>query len=725
MNTPSRDGADPPPMSGVSEAGMGHSGRSRSRASLVRVIVLFTAVVALGWGCLILRERYFAGEPWVRGVRSSDAKDRLTAVRALEQAGRTNRDAAVPALLKAMGDPDAEIRAAAAKSMVSTMLPSGGLPPAREQVNAAISASLGCLDDPDPRVRAEALHAAWMVVMVSGAPPEKADLEPLVPPFIARLGDADASVRLAAIRGLGYIGPKVAEEPPAALLARLEDASEPNRNAASIALTAYKGGLAGLLPTMVRSLERGSPEFRKSFVMLLEQIHGTQLSPKGIPGLVAALRSRDPEVVRLAVTKLSELGEKAGPAAPDLGKKLDELLDAGPAGPSSPDRPDRDNASTIVNCLSRIGRNASDQKEAAAALAKALRPDREPALRLAAARTLGRFRQDPAVFAALSEFILDRDPAVRHAVIWSIHDLNFAEGYTIPKALATALEDASAQTRSDAAAAIGHSGMGADPFVPALVQHLLTDPDKEARSMCATVISVLGPPKITAMSVPHLIKGLETPEPVSREFVCAAIARLGRAAAPAIPVVIRLLKDPYNPKTDGYHWHAAWTLGALRRAAHKPIRPSRPWSNSSNPVRIPGRRSGRSRRSANSGPGPAPPFPGSASCSSTRKRSSGTPQPRRWRRSVLPSELPGGLSSGSLGESASSAGRSGSRPIAATPRCVPRRSPPCRAHSPSSPPGWPCSLPRRRAASRIHPARTAWPAITSSTPISPIATPPG
>jgi HEAT repeat protein len=81
--------------------------------------------------------------------------------------------------------------------------------------------------------------------------------------------------------------------------------------------------------------------------------------------------------------------------------------------------------------------------------------------------------------------------------------------------------------------------------------------------MCATVIHVLYPPKITASSVPHLIKGLESPEPVSRESVCEAIAKLGRPAAPAIPAVIRLLKDPYNPQTDGYHWHAAWTLGRI------------------------------------------------------------------------------------------------------------------------------------------------------------------
>jgi HEAT repeat protein len=556
--------------------------------SLRRVIVMCAAVVALLWGCLIIRGWFFGGEPWMRGVKSPEVKERMDAIRALEQAGRTNRDAAVPALLLAMRDPDAGIRAAAAKAMVSTMLPMAGVPCSRQQMNAAISAALGCLGDPDPRVRAEAAHAAWMVVMVSGTPPEKADLEPIVPLLIERLTDADASVRLAAIRGVGYVGPKVAEEPPSALLARLEDVSETNRDAVAKALTAYKGGLAGLLPSMLGSLEKSSPEFRKSVLMILDQMHGSQLTAKAVPGLAAAVRSHDPEVVRVAVTKLSELGDKAGPAAPELGRTLNELLDASPADATSADQIRHANIAHIVDCLGKVvktsgppwlqppekqpseptavstSNGASNQKEATAALAKALRPDRDPALRLAAARTLGRFHQDPAVFAVLSEFILDRDPAVRHAVIWSIHDLDFAQGYTVPKALATALEDASAQTRSDAAAAIGHSGMGVDPFFPALVYHALNDPDPEVRSMCVTVIHVLYPPKITAASVPHLINGLESPEHVTRELFLDALQSLRQAGVSATPAVIRLLRERHNPRTDGYcHAQAAHTLGRI------------------------------------------------------------------------------------------------------------------------------------------------------------------
>jgi HEAT repeat protein len=448
--------------------------------------------------------------------------------------------------------------------MVSTMLPNGSVNASRAEVHAAASAALEGLRDPDARVRAEAVHAAWMVVMASGNPPEKAEFSPIVPPLVERLGDEDASVRLAAIRGVGYLGPMVAAEPPAALVARLDDSSEPNRDAAAIALAAYNGGLAGVLPSIVHSLETGSPEYRKAVIKLLGQIHGAQLPADVLSGLVAAVRSRDSEVVQLAVAKLSELGEKAGGAVPDLGRELDQLLRSRGQAPKSADQSDGYKIRAIVDCLGKIVEGTSNQKEAVAALAEALRPDRDPALRLAAARTLGRFHRDPAVFAALQEYILDRDSVVRHGVIWSIHDLDFAEGYTVPKALATALEDASAETRADAVAAIGHSGTGVDAFVPALVQHLLYDPDREVRSMCATVIHVLHPPKITAASAPYLIKGLESPEPAWRGHVLDGLQSLRQAGQAAVPAVIRLLKEPHDPRTDGYcHAQAAFTLGRI------------------------------------------------------------------------------------------------------------------------------------------------------------------
>ena len=206
---------------------------------------------------------------------------------------------------------------------------------------------------------------------------------------------------------------------------------------------------------------------------------------EAIPGFIAALRSSDPDVVRLAIANLSAYDHKAGRAAPELARKLRQMLDVKSPNPDSPERASRDLVLASVDCLRLVARDAAEQKEAVAALSKALQTDREPPLRIAAAKALGQFRPDPALFAALTQYIGDRDPKVRHAVIWAIHDVDFAKGYIVPKALALALEDPSAETRVNAAAAICHSGLGADPFVPALVDHALQDPVPEVRSMCA------------------------------------------------------------------------------------------------------------------------------------------------------------------------------------------------------------------------------------------------
>ena len=217
----------------------------------------------------------------------------------------------------------------------------------------------------------------------------------------------------------------------------------------------------------------------------------------------------------------------------------------------------------MVESLGRVGPGARDWDGAISTLAKALRPDREPSLRVSAAKALSCFPANPAQFAVLSEYILDRDPAVRHAVIWAIHDVDYAQGYMVPKALATALEDPSAQTRSGAAAAIGHSGLGADPFVPALVQHALEDPDNEVRAMCRTVIHIMNPPKFTKASISPLLKGLDSPDSRSHDSICEALGKLGPDAAPAISELIRLLEDPPKPEARGFQRSAVFALGRI------------------------------------------------------------------------------------------------------------------------------------------------------------------
>src|SRR5262249_34361315 len=150
--------------------------------------------------------------------------------------GRDDLDVAMPAILESLDDRDPTVRAAAATALVTVVPgPRGGQPPS-EAVHKATTALIRTMNDPQPTVRAAASEALWMVIMVGQVPSGEPILGQAEAALIARLGDRDASSRLAAIRGLGSIGAKLADNPPPALVAALSDESEQNREAVFFAL---------------------------------------------------------------------------------------------------------------------------------------------------------------------------------------------------------------------------------------------------------------------------------------------------------------------------------------------------------------------------------------------------------------------------------------------------------------------------------------------------------
>ncbi len=130
-------------------------------------------------------------------------------------------------------------------------------------------------------------------------------------------------------------------------------------------------------------------------------------------------------------------------------------------------------------------------------------------------------------------------------------------------ALGTALEDASAETRVDAAAAIIHAGMGIDKFIPAIVRHAVHDPDQRVRSMCGNAIGHLHTRGVKPAAIPELLKALESSEPGVREEVSRLLGRFGRDSASAIPALIRFLEEPYDWQKGGYQGSAAAALGRI------------------------------------------------------------------------------------------------------------------------------------------------------------------
>jgi HEAT repeat protein len=196
-------------------------------------------------------------------------------------------------------------------------------------------------------------------------------------------------------------------------------------------------------------------------------------------------------------------------------------------------------------------------------LAKVLRVG-QPSQRVASAKALGRFRPDAAVFSALTEMINDPDRSVRVAVLWAIDQADFKAPFNVPKALGAALEEDSAEIRAGAAAAIGHSGNGLDPFLPALFRHAEHDSDARVREVCAAVLGTPPrPPKVTSAALPDLLSALRSSDAKIRFTATRIIGTLGHDAAPAVPDLIRLLREPASQDVWNVPAEAAEALGQI------------------------------------------------------------------------------------------------------------------------------------------------------------------
>jgi HEAT repeat protein len=536
------------------------SGRFRFR--FWRQVVLVVGCIALCcWAKLSLHDNNHPAASAARGLWSFQASSRLAAVRELERCGRDDTEVAIPALIKGLGDSDAEVRVASAVALVSVVPGVDGVSATREKdVLDAVNALLKALKDPQPTVRVAAAEAVWLVGLIG--PVKVGAVEPKVvaDTFLEHLGDPDQSVRMAAIRGLGMVGLNVSDDPPAPLVAALGSESDGERNEAAKALPSYRQGFVRLIPTLVRSLEGAAPKCRAGYLKALSQVRPPAFSANAVPGLITALGSRDPGILVVVVADLVSFKDAARPAVPALIAALNHRIESKPtvSGPVK-----LDPVVAIVDALGGLAPATTSKDEAVAALAKVLRVG-QPSQRVASARALGRFRPDAAVFSALTEMINDPDRSVRVAVLGAIDQADFKAPFNVPKALGAALEEDSAEIRAGAAAAIGHSGNGLDPFLPALFRHAEHDSDARVREVCAAVLGIPPrPPKVTSAALPDLLSALKSPDAKIRFTATRIIGTLGHDAAPAVPALILLLREPASQDVWNVPAEAAEALGQV------------------------------------------------------------------------------------------------------------------------------------------------------------------
>jgi HEAT repeat protein len=246
-----------------------------------------------------------AVEPLVAGLKGTP-EQRRQAVAALAQFAA----AAAPALCEALGDGDAEVRAAAARALRGVRQPDfraallGALRDESEAVRAAAAAALGkdettpALQDwgtscqIDPAVRAALIaalsDAAACVREAAAAALGELNDRAAVPPLCATLRDEDEQVRVAAIRALGQFRYQ-AMAAPAELLAALRDPAPACRKAAIVSLSHLQDRRAAA--ALLKATRDTSSQIRE---MALLAVGGLKKGHDPWEGYVAYMLAEEP-----------------------------------------------------------------------------------------------------------------------------------------------------------------------------------------------------------------------------------------------------------------------------------------------------------------------------------------------------------------------------------------------------------------------------------------------
>jgi HEAT repeat protein len=112
-----------------------------------------------------------------------------------------------------------------------------------------------------------------------------------------------------------------------------------------------------------------------------------------------------------------------------------------------------------------------------------------------------------------------------------------------------ALKSPDVEDRRRAIHALGAIGAEAEGAAPALGTALLEDVDRGARIGAALALMKLGP--AAAPALPSLIRALEDKDPIIRMDVVTTLLRMGRVARPAVPALVRALGDERNETNCG------------------------------------------------------------------------------------------------------------------------------------------------------------------------------
>lgn len=456
--------------------------------------------------------------------------------------------------LKALDDPDHEVRLSAVESLSELSTEAGTLVPrllaraAAERdpeirrrlalIGAGIAYNLGRLEN-DPQVRKNAADSFYPV----HAPP----LDALAPGLEALLGEPDPKIRKAAAEALAQLGKKHAAPARAALHQLLTDTDEEVRDAASEALSRFGGDEAEAALAVVANAGRS----RLGDYMFVRRL--VRIGPSSIPVLARMIGDES----------------RSGFAWPSdvLPKECDAMLEALEDRLGGDDRAAREQALVVLAALGKHGQPAlvaaldhpeasvrervvialwkrsGAAKDAGPALARVASRDASPTVRRKAAESLVDVRIPESSYPAVVALLASDDEAVRCAAAAAV--AAFDGGGTtrdflrFAPAMAKALRDPSEAVRQAAAYAFVGRRAEVRAVRPALEEALADDArgvrENVALALCA-IGGELGPTLDRVLAVldasaprvrAQVARALRDPAKTSQPVLLALVARLG------------------------------------------------------------------------------------------------------------------------------------------------------------------------------------------------------
>ncbi|MGB3519395.1 MAG: HEAT repeat domain-containing protein, partial [Elainellaceae cyanobacterium] len=396
--------------------------------------------------------------------------------RAAEVLGTIGSEVAIPSLIKALKDSNLNVYRSAAEALVSI------------DSEVTIPRLLKAIEDSDYYIRRRAAE----VLGIIGS-------EAAIPSLIKALKDLNWDVRRSAAEALGAIGSEAAIP---GLLKALEDSDEYVRRSAAKVLGAI--GSEAAIPGLFKALEDSDRYARRSAAEAL----GVIVSEAAIPSLFKALEDSDEYVRRSAAEALGVIGSEA--AIPGLFKALEDS--------------DRYVRRSVAEALGVIGSEA-----VIPGLFKALE-DSDEYVRERATEALDAIDSEAAI-PGLLKALEDSDRYVRRAATEALEKASYE--VVIPSLL-KALKDSNKDVRRDAAESLGK--VGSEAAIPGLLK-AIEDSDYYVRRTAADALANINSEAVVSI----LLKSLEDSDYYVRGRAAEALGEIGSEAA--IPGLLKSLED--------------------------------------------------------------------------------------------------------------------------------------------------------------------------------------